>query len=200
MGTKKATAATEELIAYVKPRVLISAGLGGAVRRGLDTGDVVLAGQILTFKDGVVTAAGTLQNEALLRALEVSCSGHAFRITDGTAITSGSIVPKGKADQLIAREVVNPVLDMETSAVAETASRHGIPMIAIRAISDAAEEELLFSLDEITDRELNIRISKVLKTIAKKPRILPHMLRLAKNAKLAGTNLALVLEVLVRMA
>ena len=103
-------------------------------------------------------------------------------------MTTRGIMLKGKADQLIAREVVNPVLDMETSAVAETAARDGIPLFAVRAISDAAGEELLFSLDEITDQELNIRISKVLISIAKKPRILSQMLRLAKNAKLAGSS------------
>ncbi|MDD2335087.1 MAG: phosphorylase [Geobacteraceae bacterium] len=200
MGTKKASEATEELISYAPPRILISAGLGGGVRKGLDVGDVVIAGQALALRKGGISTAATLENESMLRVLSESLAGHPFRIEGGTTVTTRSIVHKGRADQLIAREVVNPVLDMETSAVAETAARIGIPLFAVRAISDAAGEELLFSLDEITDQELNIRISKVLISIAKKPRILSQMLRLAKNAKLAGNNLAIVLEQLILVA
>jgi adenosylhomocysteine nucleosidase len=199
MGLKNAAAATEALIAYAKPRILISAGFAGGVRKGLDVGDVVLAGQALALCEGILSNAGTLENERLLAALADHFSGHLFRIAGGTTVTTRSIVRKVTADKQIAKEIVNPVLDMETSAVAETAASSGIPLVAIRAISDAAEEELLFSLDEITDREQNIRISKVLITIAKNPRILPQMLRLAKNSKLAGSNLAIVLERLVRM-
>jgi len=199
MGAKRATAATEELIAYAKPRILISAGLGGAVREGLAVGDVVIAGQSLTLGAGATCDAVTLENEPLLRALEESPFDQPFHITGGTTVTTRSIMHKGNAAQLIPEEVVNPVLDMETSAVAEAAARNGIPLVAIRAISDAAKEEFLFSLEEITDRELNIRIHKVLFTIAKKPRILPQMIRLAKNSKLAADNLAGVLERLVLM-
>jgi len=200
MGVQKAAAATNELIRYATPRILISAGFAGGVRKGLAVGDVVLAGQSLALSEGVLSDAGTLGSESLLAALAEHFSGHPFRIAGGTTITTRSIVRKRTADQQIAQEIVNPVLDMETSAVAETAARNGIPLVAIRAISDAAEEELLFSLDEITDRNQNIRIRKVLITIAKNPCILPQMLRLAKNSKRAGSNLAIVLERLVRMA
>jgi adenosylhomocysteine nucleosidase len=200
MGTEQAAAATEQLIAATQPRLLISAGLGGGVRAGLTTGDVVVAGQLLALRHGSIADAGTLANGKVLHALAETFPDAPFRIADGTMITTCSIVNKGAARQLLANEVLNPVLDMETSAVALVASRTGIPLIAVRAISDAAEEELLFSLEEITDRQLNIRIGKVLVAMAKNPRIVPQLIRLAKNSKLAGSNLALVLDKLVRIA
>ncbi|MHC1697651.1 MAG: 5'-methylthioadenosine/S-adenosylhomocysteine nucleosidase [Geobacteraceae bacterium] len=199
MGIKKAAAATAELLSCATPRIIISAGLGGGVRHGLNVGDIVLAGQSLALREGLTHQAGNLANEALLSAVHESLSGRPIRIMDGTTVTTSSIVNKRLADQLVAKEVVNPVLDMETSAVAETAARNGIPLIAVRAISDAADEELLFSLDELTDRELNIHIGKVLMTIARKPRILPQLIRLAKNSKLAANNLAVVLEQLASL-
>jgi len=194
MGIKRATAATIELISRAQPRLIITAGLGGAVRPGLNVGEVVLAGQVLTLGDGITTKIVAIDNQALLRAVHESLPGQPFRMLDGAIVTTSGIVNKREAEGLLAREIANPVLDMETSAVAEIAERNGIPLIALRAISDAAEEELLFSLDELTDRELNIRIGKVLLTIAKKPRILPQLIRLAKNSKLATNNLAIVLE------
>lgn len=199
MGTKRASAATEELIARAQPRMIITAGLGGAIRPGLNVGEVVLAGHVLTLDEGITTKITAIANDELLRAVHKSLPGQPFRIVDGTTVTTGGIVNKRLADQQLAREIVNPVLDMETSAVAGITGRNGIPLIAVRAISDAAEEELLFSLDELSDRELNIRIGKVLSTIAKRPRILPQLIRLAKNSKLAANNLAIILEQLTHL-
>lgn len=194
MGTEKAAAATEQLMNVARPRVIISAGLGGGVRPGLDTGDVVIAGQALLLDNGVPELAGTLDNESVFVALRDSLPTPPFRIVTGTTVTTGDIIPKKSANQRIPSEVINPVLDMETSAVAQVAASNGIPLVAVRAVSDPADEELLFSLDEITDRDLNISLVKVLVTLAKKPRILPQLLRLAQNAKRAGINLALVVE------
>ncbi|MGA7828244.1 MAG: nucleoside phosphorylase [Geobacteraceae bacterium] len=197
MGTKKAKAATDALVSHDKPRLLISAGFSGAVREGLVVGDLVIAEQSLSLDNGVTSNVAVFENESLLRTLTASCADQPFRIARGTTVTTRGIVAKRSADQLLSKEVANPVLDMETSVVAETAAAKGIPLVIVRAISDAAGEELLFSLDEITDRELNIRIGKVLLAIAKNPRILPQMLRLAKYATLAGNNLAVVMERLV---
>jgi len=81
--------------------------------------------------------------------------------------------------------------------VAQAAYEGNVPLIAIRAISDGAEEELEFAIEEFTDRELNISVGRVLLTVAKKPWIVPQLLRLAKNSRLAGENLAEVLKVLL---
>jgi adenosylhomocysteine nucleosidase len=199
MGTKNAFAATEELISFAKPRSIITAGLGGAVRPGLAVGDVVIAEQSLALREGVLSSSATLDNSSFLPALAEAFQGRPFRIAVGSTVTSDIIMHKKTVAQLLAGDVMNPVLDMETSAMAEAAAHSGIPLIALRSISDADDEELLFSLNELTDRDLNIRLHKVLLTIAKKPRILPQMLRLAKNVKLAANNLATVLEQLVRM-
>ena len=199
MGTKRATAATAELISRAQPRLIITAGLGGGVRPGLNIGDVVVAGQVLTLGEGLTTKIATIANEALLRSMHDSVPGQPFRIVGGTTVTTSGILNKRQADQQLAWEIVHPVLDMETSAVAEIAGRNRIPLLAVRAVSDAAEEELLFSLDELTDQDLNLRIGKVLLTIAKRPRILPQLIRLAKNSKLAANNLAIVLEQLTHL-
>lgn len=199
MGTKRAAAATAELISRAQPRLIITAGLGGAVRPGLNVGDLVLAGQVLSLDKGLTTKIAGIANEALLRAMHESVPGQVLRMVGGTSVTTSGIVNKRQADQQLARDIANPVLDMETSAVAEIAGRSGIPLVALRAVSDAADEELLFSLDELTDRDLNIRIGKVVMTVAKKPRILPQLIRLAKNSKLAANNLAIVLAQLTRL-
>ena len=101
--------------------------------------------------------------------------------------------------ELLPSGVLDPVLEMETVAVAQTAHERNVPLIAIRAISDGVGEELGFSIREFTDRKLNIRLGKVFLSVTKKPWIVPQLLRLAKNSRSAGNNLAAVLVVLLEL-
>jgi adenosylhomocysteine nucleosidase len=113
-------------------------------------------------------------------------------------LTSEKILSKREvAETLRQQGPVSPVLDMETWAIAQIAAREEIPLLAIRAISDAAEEELGFSISEFTDNEMNIRICKILGTIARKPWIIPQLIRLAGNSRTAGRNLAVVVKELL---
>ena len=68
-----------------------------------------------------------------------------------------------------------------------------MPLLAIRAISDGADEELQFSIEEFTDKNMKMFLPKVLLAVAKNPRIIPQLLRLSKNSKVAGENLATAL-------
>jgi len=86
---------------------------------------------------------------------------------------------------------------METAAVAQVAAEGNVPLLALRAVSDGAGEELGFTIEEFTDREMNVRVGKVLLTVARKPWIVPQLLRLARNASIAGENLATAILVLL---
>jgi adenosylhomocysteine nucleosidase len=199
MGRERAAAAASALIAAYRPGLLISAGIGGGVREGLATGDVVLAGKVMSLREEQLADMIALDNASLLRDLAENLAGRDFRILDGCIITGTGILRKEEAKRFLPGGLINPVLDMETGAVAEAASREDIPFLALRAISDAADEEILFSIEEITDRDMNISMCKVLSAMLRNPRILPQMLRLARNAKTAGDNLALALERLIKI-
>jgi len=194
MGRERAAAATEALTAVQRPDMLISAGLGGGVRKGLATGDVVLAGRVMSLSGNRLADTTVIDNVHLLRDLTDSLAAPDFRVLDGSIITSSGILRKKDTARFLPQSLGNPVLDMETSAVAEAAVRRRIPFLALRAVSDSSDEEILFSIEEITDREMNINIRRVLSAILRNPRILPQMIRLARNAKTAGNHLALVLE------
>jgi adenosylhomocysteine nucleosidase len=199
MGRERAAAAAAALIAAHRPGLLISAGLGGGVRKGLATGDVVLAGKVMSLSEEKIADTIAVDNAHLLRDLAESLPLRDFRILDGCIITSQGILRKKEVNRILPVGLGNPVLDMETSAVAEAAFREAVPFLALRAISDAEDEEILFSIEEITDQDLNISIRKVLSAMLRNPRLLPQMLRLARNAKMAGNNLALVLERVIRI-
>jgi adenosylhomocysteine nucleosidase len=86
------------------------------------------------------------------------------------------------------------VVEMESAAIALVAGENGIPFVALRTVSDPFGEELGFALDEFCDDRMRIRIPKVLFTIARKPRIIPQLIRLARNSRVAATSLSLAME------
>ncbi len=188
IGPERAATATAQLIALAAPAVLVNFGFGGAVTAGPGVGDIVVAERILFHRKGLFSEQPGLARELAEKA--AGGVGHGNRALRGTFITAAEMLQKRVLTGLLPAGIIHPVVEMESAAVARIAAREGIPLIAIRAISDGAEEELGFSIDEFTDREMRIKVWKVLLAMGKKPRIVPQLVRLARNARLAGRNLA----------
>lgn len=195
IGAQRAEQATRALLGVTTPDVILNFGFGGAALPGPNVGDIVLADRLLLYKDQLFTDQAGLSpvlTEELATCLDLQCRGKSFRMHRGTFVTSGEIIGKQTLAGLLPATATTPVLEMETAAVARVASERKVPLAAIRAISDGAEEELDFSIADITDREMRISVRKVLWTIARKPRIIPQLVRLGKNSRRAGENLATV--------
>jgi adenosylhomocysteine nucleosidase len=193
IGATRAAQATRALIDAAAPGVLLNFGFGGAVLPGPSVGDIVVADRLLFFKERLFANQAGLApalTDELAATLEGNCQGTGYRIHRGTFVTTGEIVGKGMLAGLLPAGTANPVLEMETTGVARVASERKVPLVAVRAISDGADEELGFPIADFTDREMRIRIGKVLWALARKPRIIPQLVRLARNSRLAGGNLA----------
>ena len=200
MGPERAAAATRALIAAARPELIINFGFAGAVTGGTGLGDIVVADRILLYRERLFPEQpGRLAEKAeeVAGLLNRRLGGKEMQIRRGTFVTATGIKNKREMAEQLPAWATNPVLEMETAAVAQAAYEGNVPLIAIRALSDGAEEELEFAIEEFTDRELNISVGKVLLTVAKKPWIVPQLLRLAKNSRTAGENLAEVLKVLL---
>lgn len=201
MGTRRAAKATEALISLERPDHIISFGFGGAVQPGMVVGDLAVAGSSLLYqgrRPGASEAIVLAVSDKVRLRLEAICKKLGYTAWQGNFLTSGEILSKKElAETLRQQDAVNPVLDMETWAIAQVTAREEIPLLAIRAISDAAEEELGFSISEFVDSEMNIRIYKILGTIAQKPWIISQLIRLAGNSRIAGRNLAAVVKELL---
>jgi adenosylhomocysteine nucleosidase len=201
MGIRRAAKATEALISVTRLDHIISFGFGGAVQPGMVVGDLAVAGSSRLYQ---VSPHET--SEALMLAvpdtvqpgLQAICKKLGHSAWQSDFITSEQILNKKQlAEALRQQDAINPVLDMETWAIARVTAREQIPLLALRAISDAADEELGFSINEFTDSGMNIRMYKILGTIARKPWIIPQLLRLAGNSRIAGRKLATVVKELL---
>lgn len=197
MGPDHAAAATALLIEAAHPTLILNFGFAGGVLPGVAVGELVLAKQVLFLKDGRLSQVpnpdarlGTLVADAL--------AGAPVTFRRGTFVTAAVITEKGAVAKLLQPGDAHPVLEMETAAILHVATGAGIPVVAMRGVSDAADEELGFSLEEFCDAELRIRLPRVLACIAAKPRIIPQLVRLAGNSKRAGRSLALGMELALR--
>jgi adenosylhomocysteine nucleosidase len=200
MGPENAVAATDTVIKEAKPSLIVNFGFCGAIVEDFKVGDIVVAHRILLNKGYLFSPQSGIDEETaklLSRSLTDILADRDFNVHGGVFITVSEIRRKDEMSRIVPSWVRNPVLEMETAAAAMTASKNGTPFLAIRCVSDDAVEEFGFSIDELSDSGMRIRIGKVLLTVARRPWIIPQLLRLSKNSKKAGKNLALAVTSLL---
>lgn len=187
MGPKNAAEATHALLNSTRPKLIINFGLGGGVAPGPRVADLVLATRLLVSSGGEFHEQAGLTLSLVDGFLAATASRNCRR---GTFITAGETMPKAALREALPTGTETPLLEMETAAIARVADEHGIPLLAIRAVSDDCNEELGFTVAEFCDENLQIRPSKVLLAILKNPWIIPQLIRLARDSKLAAEALA----------
>jgi nucleoside phosphorylase len=161
------------------------------MRDELRVGDVVFANGVCLLDKGIpgsILPLATLSNAAQ-QAVVQALQRRGANLCAGTTITTlGSQVV-----QSLPTEMAHPVLEMETAGIAQLAAEQGIPLLALRAVSDRVGETFSFGIHELTDEGLTPRIGKIVKAVLRRPRIFPQLFRLARNVEKATENLALAL-------
>ena len=188
VGHQHAADAAHALFQAVRPEILISYGIAGAVDSGLRIGDIVAGKRSCLLEDGVpkkdlhLEQLSTIEFRAIADALEP----HGASLVSGTIITTSGAQPV----QDKTKELPHPVAEMETYGIAEVATEHGIPLLALRSISDNPEEPIPLSIEELYDAEYHLRTGWLIRTILRRPTLLPALLRLARNSDIATKNAA----------
>lgn len=193
MGFANATTAASLLINVHRPDLVVSAGFCGGISAGLRVGDVVLAtGLAIVSDQGLNEVPVTIA--AVSRDFVSRQAAEGQRVFGGLFATTMAIMPKGRLSLLLPADSPYPVVEMESAAIAGLAGENRIPFVGLRTVSDPFDEELDFTLDEFCDDRMRIRIPRVLLTIARKPRIIPQLIRLARNSRVAAASLSQAVE------
>jgi adenosylhomocysteine nucleosidase len=193
MGFDNAARAAETLLRTVRPDILISAGFCGGIAPDLGVGAVVLATRLVILSEDVVVEVPVefaVAGSNFVSRQSVS-DDHVF---SSLFVSTQVITSKALIASLLPTDSPHPVVEMESAAIAQIAAEKGIPFVGIRSVSDPAGEELGFSLNEFCDDQMRIRILLVLLTIFRKPRIIPQLVRLFRNSRIAGASLARAIE------
>ena len=127
VGPLAATASIRRVLAKDRPRLLICAGFAGGLDPRVRAGDLVVA-------DNFSTPG--------LRARAQAVAGEKPRRFFGSLVSCEDPVETVKAKSALALETGALAVDMETAAVADACRDAGVPLLAVRAISDAAATPL----------------------------------------------------------
>ena len=175
VGRKAAGYAAEALIKRYSPSVLISAGLVGALTPKLKVGSVVEVKEVIDVDSGA--------------KFETGCG-------DVVLVTGSAIA--GPADKLIEAQRWNAdIVDMEASAEAESAKRHGIEFMAIKAVSDEVNF-VMPPLGKFVNDQGKFETLRFLAWISIRPKWWSAVGQLNANSKTAAANLSTALAHLIR--
>jgi len=159
--------------------VCIATGLAGALDGSLKPGDIVVGRRCETLSQVLRTSGDAdLLNLALTagaRPVDVFLTSETILITAAekqSLSTSGSVV------------------EMESAHILAAASERRIPVVAVRAISDAAGEDLPVDFRQIVDSRGHVRFAPLLKELALHPHRLPLLVQFGRQSRAAAVLLA----------
>jgi adenosylhomocysteine nucleosidase len=87
---------------------------------------------------------------------------------------------------------------MESYSILSVARAKKLPAMAIRVISDSFNRDLPVQIDTMVDEEGRVRISGVVRYVARHPLMLPALVRLGRDSRTAAEALAHFLEAYIK--
>lgn len=166
-----------------KPNVCISSGVAGSLRTTYRVGEVFAAREVMELESG--------RTIAMDRELVEAAERRGIRLAERLLSSANMVVTvegKGRLGRMA------EAVEMESFAVLAEAAGRKIPGVAIRAISDGADQDLPMDFSGVLDDEGKVKTSKVALSLARAPHKLPALLRLGRDTKLAATKLAEFLD------
>ena len=180
-GDHRRTVAVVEDVA-AQAEVLVSFGIAGALSPSLKPGDIVLSTEVVD-DDRNWLSSERLRPVISDLALELA----AFE----GPVLGARMVLSTKADKRRAFETTGAIaVDIESVVVARAAAALGIPFVVLRAIADTAARELPPAALVPLQDDGKPALAQVLGSVMRRPRQLPNLLGVAREARLALAALA----------
>ena len=145
-------------ISMPQAELVIGTGVAGALSRGLKPGDLVLSDRILMIHaDGQQAKQRRRSSAAHIRAIGRSLASAGIAYSTGAILTSHRVFTV--AEKRGAKESTGAIaVDMETAALASEAAVRGLPFVAIRAVLDEVDDEVVGA--EMADEDGNVGRSR----------------------------------------
>ena len=175
IGEKFARRAAEVAIDKAQPRLLLSAGMVGAISSKLKVGDAARIREVVDVATGARYATSGGGDWVLVTSQDVS-----------DAAEKHELFEKYSAD----------VVDMEAAAVAQVANERGLEFASVKAVSDDAEF-IMPPLNRFIDGNGRFATRKFLIYIALHPRWWSTLGKIKNNSEIASRNLCTAVEHLI---
>jgi adenosylhomocysteine nucleosidase len=182
MGAERAQRVARAAFGW-QPDLCISAGFAGGLNPANRAGDVLVASNI---RDGETHR--TIASDK--RVLSLAEGSGARRIE--TLYTSAHAISTVEDKRRLGRAA--DAVDMESFFILNEARERGIAGVAIRALSDAADENLPMDFTQLLDDRGQVRGARLALAIARAPQRIPALLRLGSASRRGAMKLAQVLD------
>ncbi len=204
IGRENAKNAARCLLDSTKVDLLISAGVAGGIRQGLNVGDLLVAERVgytgqndfeseeLQLKSNYVC-----KEEIVKIAKQFITSDLDAKIHFGNLLTVDKVIDASSTKRKIGEQNSFLAVEMESAAVAEVANEKGVGFSAIRSISDDIDDNLHLDYDNVISEEGKVKVTSVALSVLKNPQKLAQLSRLNRQTKAAAKSLALFLSKLI---
>jgi len=176
IGEKFARRAAEVAVAYAEPRLLLSAGMVGAISPRLKVGDVGRIREVVDVSTGARYATSGGGEWVLATSQDVS-----------DATEKQALLAKFGAD----------VVDMEGAAVAQVAKERGLEFASVKSISDDATF-IMPPMNRFIDENGRFATRKFLIYVALHPKWWTTLGKIKSNSETASRNLCRAIEHLLQ--
>ena len=160
---------------HASVRGIISFGIAGGLDPSLRPGDLVVASEVMTADDRWSTAA-TL-SETLVEGTNIGRR----KIVGGTIVGAEEVILHPRDKIQLHKETGATAVDMESHIAAAYAASVGLPFAALRVINDPASRSLPTLALNALKPNGDICPRKVLRGVARKPSVIPSLMRTAHD-------------------
>lgn len=174
-------------------QLCISSGLAGALKPEYQIGQVLAARSVRTESELDDPTSSPLVSSASLLSFAGDCGA--------TVVEQfySAVRVVGKAEEKHHLGEHSDAVEMESFEVLLESAAYGIPAVAIRAISDAVDDDLPLDMNRIFTDEGQVSIPRVFGQVALHPGAVPDLVRLGQNSKVAAESLAQFLDKYITM-
>jgi adenosylhomocysteine nucleosidase len=188
-GGGRAIKAAHAIIDAYRPRMVVSAGFAGGLDTQVRRQDLVVATSLVSVGENEITL-----NPA--RFMPLFDQVHDLHL--GRLLTVDHVVRLREEKQLLGRKYNALAVDMESLAVAEVCRQRAIEFFAVRAISDAMEDELPPDVGKLlAQKSFAGQLGAALGSIFRRPAAVKDLFNLHQNALASSNRLAAFLGTLV---
>ena len=160
---------------HANVRGIISFGIAGGLDPSLEPGDLVVADEVMAAGGRWATAA------ALSMSLVEGTNIGRRKIVGGTIVGAEEIIQHPREKIQLHKETGATAVDMESHIAAAYAASVGLPFAALRVINDPASRSLPALALNALKPNGDICPRKVLRGVARKPSVIPSLMRTAHD-------------------
>jgi len=182
MGSANAARVADAVISKTYSFCLIS-GFAGALKSSVKLGDIVAPEKVQHHTNHQIEICDP---DLLAHASENGATRIATLLTSDHVVNTAT-----EKNQLSA---FADAVDMESFAILHAANKKKVSCAVVRVISDSFDREMPPELDTIVDPQGHVKITSVVRYVAKHPLMVSALVRLGRDSKTAAEALAHFLE------